>query len=800
MSSEALIAEQLYTACDVSQLDFKLSSELEPLEEIIGQNRAIEALRFGIRIKHEDYHLFVHGPAGVGKHTYVRRSLEQEATQEPVPNDWCYVVNFEQPHKPNALKLPPGRGYALKQDMQHLLDELHNVIPTAFDSEQYHARSKEKEEQFEQQRDAAYRTFSQEAKAHDVQMVRLPTGYALTPVVDGKAITPEQYRELPEQQRKHFDAILEALQEKLSNLLRQEPKWQREFRESIRQLNQEVATNAVSHLIDELKLKYRDVDEVGTYLQQAQNDVVHNVEMFLNREDNSAMVPQDPTDSPINRRYQVNLIVDHRSKHGAPVVYEDTPTYENLIGRIEHFSHMGALVTDFMLIKGGALHRANGGYLILDANKLLLKPFAWEALKRCLKSREIKIQPLGEMVSLISTASLEPEPIPFDLKVVLIGDRMLFYMLNTYDPEFSELFKVAVDFDDQVDRNPKNIQLYARLIATIAAREKLLPFTSSAVARVIDFSSRHVNDSRKLSIHIRCLTDLLTESNYWSLQQGLKSVSHEQVLYAIEQQIHRADRVREKIYEQIERGILFIDVKGESVGQVNGLTVMELGNYEFAHPARITATASLGEGAIIDIEREVEFGGPIHSKGVYILSAFLTSRFATNKPLSIDASLVFEQSYGGIEGDSASVAELCALLSALSKLPINQALAVTGSVNQHGQVQTIGGVNEKIEGFFDVCLRLGLTGNQGVLIPAANVQDLMLKQSVIDAVKASQFHIYPIETIDQAISLLTGLPAGQPDSNGHYPEGSVYRQLDNNLDAYAQRKQEFSSSKSSEQA
>ena len=798
MGRETLTPEQLYTRCDAAQFSFSVSTELEPLTEIIGQTRASEALQFGIKIKHKGYHIFVHGPAGVGKHTFVRQSLELEASHQPTPPDWCYVIHFEQPHKPNALKLPSGRGHELQQDMQHLVEELHNVIPAAFDSEQYNARSKEKEDQYEERRDKAYSDFSDEAKAHDVKLIRTPAGYVLTPLRDGKALSPEMYRQLPEKEREHFDEVIAALQEQLSNLVRQEPKWQREFRDDMRHLNQDVATLAVAHLIEDLKNKYQDVDEVGDYLDQVQQDVVQNVDMFLARDDNTSVVPQDPTDSPTNRRYQVNLIVDNRETVGAPVVYEDTPTYENLVGRVEHMTHMGTLVTDFMLIKPGALHCANGGYLMLDANKLLMQPFAWEALKRALNSRELKIQSLGQLYSLISTSSLEPEPIPLNIKVVLIGDRLLFYLLNAYDSEFAELFKVAADFEEQVDRTPENNLLYARLIATIASKEGLFPFTAEAVARIIEFASRNTEDSQKLSTHMRSLSDLLTESDYWCKQQGAETVSHEHVQRAIDQQNRRVDRMRENVYEEIERGTILIDVKGSTIGQVNGLSIIDLGNFSFAQPARITATVSLGEGEIIDIEREVELGGPIHSKGVFILSAFLSSRFAIHRPLSINASLVFEQSYGGIEGDSASVAELCALLSALGKIPLKQSLAITGSVNQHGQVQVIGGVNEKIEGFFDVCARLGLTGEQGVLIPAGNVKHLMLKPQVVTAVKEKRFHVYPIETIDQAIALLTGLTAGEPDRKGKYTKGSVYQQVNASLEQFAQRKLEFSGSKTNE--
>lgn len=488
------------------------------------------------------------------------------------------------------------------------------------------------------------------------------------------------------------------------------------------------------------------------------------------------------------RRFQVNVLVDHSDTEGAPVVFEDNPTYQNLLGRVEHMARMGALMTDFNLIKRGALHRANGGYLLLEARKILMQPFAWEGLKRALRSGQLRLESPGEMYSLISTVSLEPEPVPLKVKVALIGDPMLYYLLSTYDPEFGELFKVKADFAERMDRDPEQQKQYARLIAGLVQENELRPFDRGAVARVIEHSARVVGDGEKLSTQVKGITDLLREASYWAGQSEDEVVTAEDVQKALDAKIYRSDRLRARIQEEIQRDTLLIDTEGTQVGQVNGLSVIQLGDFAFGRPSRITAQIRLGKGEVINIEREVELSGPLHSKGVLILSGFLGGRYATEQPLSLSASLVFEQSYGGVDGDSASSAELYALLSAIAQVPIRQSLAVTGSVNQHGQVQAIGGVNEKIEGFFDVCQARGLTGDQGVLIPVANVKNLMLRHDVVEAVKENRFHVYPIETIDQGIEILTGTPAGEPDDEGTYPEGTINAMVQARLAKLAERR------------
>lgn len=788
---KALSPQDLCSRIDATQFKFTTTDDLQALDQIVGQERAMESLQFGVGMRKHGYNLFVHGPSGLGKETIVRQFLEKQVENTPTPPDWCYVHRFDQPHKPNAMTLPSGRGREFKEDMANLVEELRSVIPSVFEADEYHAKVQELEEQYSKRREAAFSEFEKDAEQRGIKLLRTRSGFTLAPIKNGHVISPEEYDTLTQDDKKHYEQEVEILQDRLSNLIRQEPRWQRELRGNIKKLNREVATLAVEHLIEELKAKYADVAEVGEYLDQVQKDVVDSVDDFLKQDDRNIVIPREGDDLADFRRYQVNLLVDHYDSQGAPIIYEDSPVYQNIIGRVEHFAHMGTLLTDFMLIKPGALHKANGGYVVLDARKLLLEPFAWEGLKRALKAKEIRIQSLSELYGFVSTVSLEPEAIPLDAKVVLFGDRYIYYLLQAYDPEFSELFKVAADFDVSIDRSVDNIQLYAQLVATLVKKQELQAFDRDAVARVMEFASRKIEDAKKLSTHMRSIVDLLSEADYFATQDNSAVVLRKHVQQAIDAQIRRVDRMRSRIYEEIERGTILIQTEGEKVGQVNALSVIDLGDFAFAQPSRVTATVHVGDGGVVDIEREVELGGPLHSKGVFILSAFLSGRYARKKPLSMSASLTFEQSYGMIDGDSASMAELCALLSAIANIPIKQNFALTGSVNQHGQVQPIGAVNEKIEGFFDVCKKKGLNGQQGVLIPSTNIDHLMLRHDVVEAVAEGRFHIYPIETVDHAIELLTGVSAGELNKQGKYPKGSVNQQVAVRLEEYAEIKHEF---------
>jgi lon-related putative ATP-dependent protease len=798
MSIEPLSAQQLLQKCDPSQFDFETTDELEDLSDIVGQERAVDAILFGIGIRREGYNLFALGPSGTGKRTTITQFLDQKAATEPVPSDWCYVNNFEQPHKPRALQLPPGQGAVLRQDMERLIEELRAIIPAAFESEDYRTRRQETEEELKERQGKAFTDIQQQAQERSIALIRTPTGLALAPLQENEVISPDEFQKLPEGTRKQFEADISQLQEQLQEALHQAHRWECEALDKVKELDRQVAMFSVGHRIDDLRAKYAELPNVVGYLETVQQDIVKNVEEFreLQKTEETPMVmgmplPRVMAGPPLFRRYQVNVLVDHDKSKGAPVIFEEYPTYNNLVGRIEHVAQMGALVTDFNLIKPGALHRTNGGYLILDAQQVLMQPYAWSGLKRALRAREVRIEPLGQALSLVSTVSLEPEPIPLDIKVILVGERLLYYLLYQHDPDFSELFKVEIDFNERMERTPENIHLYARLIATKARLEGLRPFGREAIARIIERSARLAGDAEKLSAHMLGVADLLRESDYWAGISGNGVVTAADIQRAIDAQTQRADRVRNRVQEHIQRGTILIDTDGKRVGQVNGLSVTMMGNFAFGQPNRITARVRLGKGEVVDIEREVELGGPIHSKGVLILSNFLGARYAPEHPLSLSASLVFEQSYGGVEGDSASMAELCALLSALAGAPIKQSLAITGSVNQHGEAQPIGGVNEKIEGFFDVCRARGLTGEQGVIVPAVNVKDLMLRQDVVEAAEARQFHIYPIQTVDQALELLTGTPAGERDADGNFTQGSINQRVETRLVELAEKQRDF---------
>lgn len=800
--AKELSVEELYHRCDPSQFSFRTTADLDGPTQMVGQVRAKEAMKFGVGIGQDGYNIFALGPAGTGKRAFVREFFEERARDQPVPPDWCYVNNFDEPHRPKAIQLPAGMGTEFRNDMDHLVEELRTALAAAFESEEYQNRRQAINDEFGEQQSRAFDELQQRAQEEGVALIRTPAGLVLAPVHDGEVLSPQEIQNLSENERQALQKKIEELQVELQKILRQVPGWQQERREKLNQLNREMAEFAVGGLIGELLEKYSDFQPVVDHLKVIQEDVVKNAEDFLpsqGQEPSSFLEAlqggagqQAQAQQAALRRYKVNLLVDHSESKGAPVIYEDNPTYQNLVGRIEHMAQLGALLTDFNLIKPGALHRANGGYLILDVRKVLTEPYTWEGLKRALQSGRIRIESLGQMLSLISTVSLEPEDIPLKVKVALFGDRMLYYALYSLDPEFGDLFKVAADFEERMDRNENNQQLYAQLIASLTHEQKLRPFDRTAVARVIEHSSRIVEDSAKLSAQVREISNLLQEANYWAGESGNGVVEAADVQRAIDAQIYRSDRMRERVQEAILRDILLIDSKGATAGQVNGLSVMQLGNFSFGRPSRITAQVHMGGGEVVDIEREVKLGGPIHSKGVMILSGFLSARYTRQKPLSLTATLVFEQSYGGVEGDSASSAELYALLSAIAEVPIKQSLAVTGSVNQHGQVQAIGGVNEKIEGFFDVCRARGLTGDQGVLIPVSNVGNLMLRQDVRDAVEGGQFHIYSVESVDQGIEILTGVPAGEPDEEGDYPEGTINHMVESRLTEMAEKRRAFS--------
>jgi lon-related putative ATP-dependent protease len=789
----ALPADRLYHHCDLADLRFDSVAELPDPPGLVGQERAVEAVEFSIGIRRKGFNLFVLGPSGTGKHTLVHDLLQRKAATEPTPADWCYVNNFLDPHKPRRLMMPAGRARPFKEAMERLVADLRAGLPAAFERDDYRTRRDVIEQQFKKKTEDAFGELQHRAEAKNVTLIRTPMGLALAPTRNGEVINPDVFRRLEETERKRITEEIEELQKQLEAIVRQIPDWERDHREAVRRLNREITAQTVSRPLSELRKAYADLPDVVAYLEAVERDILENADAFLaptrtaSEGEPAPPMAQLMQEAPTFKRYQVNVMVDNGGRQGAPIVFEDHPTHQTLVGRIEHAARFGALVTDFTFVVPGALHRANGGYLVLDIERLLASPYSYESLKRVLRSGEIRVVSLEQLMSLASTVSLEPEPIPLDVKVVLIGAPTFYYLLAELDADFKELFKVAADFNDAVERSPETAALYARIVAATVRREKLRALDRGAVARVIEQASRLSGDSEKLSTQMRSLIDLLQEADYLAGVASKDMVAAAEIEAAINAQRRRGDRIYERLQEEIGRNTIRIETAGERVGQVNGLAVMGIGGFTFGHPSRISARVRLGHGEVIDIEREVALGGPLHSKGVLILSGFLGGRFGKAGPLSLTASLVFEQSYGGIDGDSASSAELYALLSALSETPIRQCYAVTGSVDQHGLVQAIGGVNEKIEGFFDVCRRRGLDGTNGVLIPAANVKHLMLRQDVVEACAAGRFQVIPVESIDQGIEILTGVPAGDPDVTGRYPEGSINQRVAVRLAGFAAR-------------
>ena len=785
-----LAPRQLRRTVDPGSLGFSSTSELQPITGLIGQDRALKAIEFGASMNSHDFNVFVLGPTASGKTTAVKAYLEKK-NQEPSPvYDWVYVNNFDDFNRPTAVRMPCGRAQAFAKHMVEAIDELRQTVPTAFESEDYQARRRQIDDGFRAGQEEAFEALNQKAQAQNIAILRTPNGIAMAPMHDGKVVKPEVFSGLPEEMRRSVEEKIAVLQTELESILETVPKSDKERREKLADLNGEFAESAVRDALVDIRESYGDLPDITEYLEAAGHDLIRNVASFLPQPEEVEQVVRQPVDvsrDPRFRRYMVNVVVANGSPDlcERPIVEELNPTYGNIVGRIEHIAQMGAIVTDFSLIKPGALHRANGGYLLVDARKLLLSPFAWEALKRALKSQELKIEAPAEATGIMSTQTLDPEPIPLDIKVILFGDRQLYYTLSANDPDFDRLFKVQADFDDTITRNDENHEAYARLIAAIVLKHELRHANAATVARLIEEGSRLADDRDKLSIEIGRIADIVREADFRAGEAGRSEITEEDVERAIDESIQRSDRMRDRAQESITREVVLIATEGKKVGQINGLSVLQLGNFAFGRPTRITARVHMGQGRVTDIEREVKLGGPLHSKGVMILWGFLAGKFAQRQRLAMAASLVFEQSYGGVDGDSASSTELYALLSALSEVPIDQGLAVTGSVNQWGEVQAIGGVNEKIEGFFDICKERGLTGDQGVLIPEANVQHLMLRPDIVEAVEQGQFRVHSVSTIDQGIEILTGVKAGEPDDDGNYALGTIYQMVEDKLADFA---------------
>ncbi|GGG36127.1 ATP-dependent protease [Caldovatus sediminis] len=785
---EALPRERLYRPADLSALAFTTTADLEPLQALAGQTRAREAVRLGTAIAADGFNIFAVGPGAARISESIRGLLRDAAARRPAPSDWVYVNNFAVPHRPAALALPAGRAPALRSAISGLIEELRAALPALFESEDYQRRRSAIEASFHGQAERSFAALGEKATAKGVAILRTPMGFAVAPAKDGKVVPPEEFATWPpERQREVRDAIAE-IEKELEETLRAIPRIEKERRDAVRALDRETAKFVIDHAMAEVTASFSDLPRVLAHLEAVRADLVEHAPLFL---DAQALPPDGGlpaglrTLSPFDR-YDVNILVTRPAEAGAPVIEELHPTLGNLVGRVEHLPVQGALVTNFRLIKPGALHRANGGTILIDARALLTEPFSWAALKRALLQRRITIEDAAQHIGLSSTVSLEPDPIPLDVKVVLVGERLLHYLLAAVDPDLERHFKVIADFDDEAARSPETEAMLARMVATIARDDGLRPLDRGAAARAVEHAARLAEDAERLTLLAERLRDLVVEADHWAGAAGRAAIAREDVERAIAEQRRRVARLHELSRDAILRDIALIATAGSRVGQVNGLSVAGIGGHAFGRPTRITARVRPGSGRIVDIEREVELGGPLHAKGVLILTGFLSGRYALDAPMSLYASLVFEQSYGGVEGDSASCAELLALLSALSGLPLRQDLAVTGSVNQHGDVQAIGGVNEKIEGFFDVCRARGLTGTQGVVIPHSNVQHLMLHAEVVEACAAGRFAIYPVRRIDQAVALLTGRDAGTRGPDGTYPEGSVNRLVEERLRRFAE--------------
>ncbi len=775
--------EQLRWTCDTALLDFTTTEELPDLDYAIGQNRALRSIEFGLEMEETGFNLYISGETGTGRTSTIRNILKKRAKHEPQPNDWVYVNNFKDSVSAVSLSLPAGQGSLLATDMKELIDAVKNDIPKALESPEYEFRRSEILEQYQAANNGLFQALEKEAVKHGFALQRTVSGLVIVPQKEGRNYTQEEYEALTVKERNKLDHMGKKLTERLNDVLRQVRENEKATKDALSQADRELGMSCLGHRLDPLKEKYAVLEKVLAYLEAVQEDILNNLEDFKPQ----AAQPQIPgfrlpRQEPSFERYGVNLLVDNSSSEGAPVVFEPNPTYNNLFGRIEHVMQYGGVaVTDFTMIRSGALHRANGGYLVVDAREVLINPFVWDALKRCIRTGEIRIDDVLEQYRFMTMVTLKPEAVQLQAKIVMIGTPWIYYLLFYLDPDYRKFFKVKAEFDSSVLRSAEIMRDYALYVATHCRCEKLLHFDRDGIARLLEYTARMVEDQHRFSSQFMEISDFIREASYWAQKDGHTIVSGSDVLRAAEEKLYRFNRIEERMHELYEDGIVMVDTDGSVAGQINGLSVLELGDHTFGRPSRITASVYTGQAGMVNIEREVKLSGPIHDKGVMILTGYLGSAFALERPLSLSASICFEQSYSGIEGDSASSTELYALLSALSGIPVLQGIAVTGSVNQRGIIQPIGGVNYKIEGFYAVCKSQGLTGRQGVMIPKANERHLMLNDEVIEAVKSGMFSIWSVETIEQGIEILTGVSAGVRGKNGKFPKGTLYQRVDERL-------------------
>ncbi|MDA8240660.1 MAG: ATP-binding protein [Nitrospiraceae bacterium] len=776
MPPKPLSSEELYSCCDPALFQFNTTDELPELEETIGQSRALNAIDFGLNLDSKGFNIFVLGENGTGKSTTIKSILQKKAADEPVPADWCYVYNFKDPDIPLAIAMEPGRASVFHKDMEELIKILRVEIPKIFESKEYEKQKNKILEEFQQKQKTMFSGLEEEAQSKGFSIRKTVSGLMIVPVKKGgEPLTEEEYEALDDKTKAKIDEIGKGLQEKLNDVVREVRESEKSVKNALSKLERDATLAAVGHFMEEMKSKYSDHEKITEYLSGVTEDILDHIDDFKAQEEQTPPLPfmKMQKAEPTFTRYIVNVLVNNRDTKGAPCVFESNPTYFNIFGRMEYKFQYGVATTDFSMIKAGALHKANGGYLVMNALDLLRNIFSYETLKRALRNREIKIEDVWEQYRLMSTATLRPEAIPLNVKVILIGNPYLYYMLYSLDEEYRELFKVKADFDSRMDRTKETVQKYASFVASTCKQADFLPFDRSGVSKIVEYGSRLAEHQNKLSSRFSEIADVIKESNYWAKKAGSGIVRDEHVVKALRERVYRVNRIEERLQEMIVEGTLIIDTEGDKVGQINGLAVLGMGDYMFGKPSRITASTFAGKGGVINIERETKMSGKIHEKAILIITNYISRTYARKKPISFSASITFEQLYEMIEGDSASCAELYVILSSLAGLPLKQNIAVTGSMDQNGDVQPIGGVNEKIEGFFDLCKVRGLDGTHGVVIPGKNVKHLMIKQEVMDAVKEGKFSIYPIDRVEDGMEIFTGMPMGEMRDDGTYPEGTI---------------------------
>ena len=799
-----LTAEQVRMQCAPTLFECNSTEDLKPSDGIIGQDRALSALKFGLNIAKPGFNIYVSGLAGTGRTTAIKSFMEALAAKKETPSDWCYVHNFRDSYCPKALEVPAGQGEALRKDMERTIGNVQRSLVQAFASKEYGERRAEITEDFGKKREAVFKILDKKARDRGFLLQATPVGVVFVPASDGEPMSEEAYNELSAKDKEELKKKQEELTRELNEQAAKLSTEQSAVEKQLEDTDREVVSYSISYLFEKLKDKYGELPQVVDYLKEVEQDIIEHFEQFKSEPKTSEADPiaamRELARKQAFRKYEVNVLVDNSELKGAPVILELNPTFNNLFGRIEKEAQFGALYTDFTMIKSGSLHRANGGYLVVRIEDILTNFQSWEGLKRTLRDGKLVIEELGERLGFVVTKSLRPEPVPLDVKVVVIGEPIFYYLLLRLDLEFKELFKVKADFDSRMDKSKASLKEYAAVICRICNNENLKHLKNDALAKIIEHSSRLAGDQEKLSTLFADIADILREASFWAEEEGAKLVEAKHVEKAIEEKVYRSNLIQQRINEMIDKGMIIIDAEGEKMGQVNGLSVIDLGDFAFGRPTRITASVGVGREGLIDIEREAKLGGPLHTKGVMILNGYITDKYVGDIPLSLSARLVFEQSYEEVEGDSASSTELYAILSRLSDVPIKQGVAVTGSVNQKGEVQAIGGLNEKVEGFFEVCRAKGLNGEQGVLIPAANVRNLMLKEEVVAAVKEGKFHIYPVSTIDEGIEVLTGLKVGKRRKDGSFEPDSINDRVQKRLTSLAERLRDFTKGEEKAQA